>query len=545
MTGLNGVVDALNVKLVLLTGFTPGCCPRPLGHAPVLVFDLGASPDAVQGASRAVLEPGPRPALFRHPGYVTVLTCCRGRAKVRRKPDCVEFFGPAAAPQDRRPQTNAHQSRSCGYRVGDDLASLCSLALRMRAPVDAHPRQPNPEDKILSVPLPPRVAPLIPGPGQPPPPLQEDRCTTEPPAVPEAPVVLPGEPQDQAGPAPAEPPAYEGAASAAQGFRHNHEKVAAEAVGPPLPCVNVYPLPAYLPDDVLTNALQLYGKQYKLNGVSAVKMEMCKPVPNFPTIQGHRVMCEYRGMHWVCARCGDDGHMAIACTNPYCKRCGVFGHDTEGCMEECKRCSGRHGTRECFRRRSYVAAARGFPPANEPAPAHDQSSGQASSTGSMGTSGLQVLKPRSPLSTARKAPDYWDGDKTKENDAMSAATSDRTSADPSSNSPHVPHPSSDEQEVPTTEGTLDGVALTSPHANDESNAPPSHGSGRASNLDDMPIISSGRYVIPPDHAYVLPVTPTQASRRLRSTGRRARLLPRVRRSPALNDDIVHAHADDR
>ncbi|KAH7982261.1 hypothetical protein HPB52_003550 [Rhipicephalus sanguineus] len=84
---------------------------RSLGHAPVLVSNLGASPDAIQGASRAVLEPGPRPALFRHPGYVTMLTCCRGRAKVRRKPDCVDFFGPAAAPQDRRPQTQRRGSQ--------------------------------------------------------------------------------------------------------------------------------------------------------------------------------------------------------------------------------------------------------------------------------------------------------------------------------------------------------------------------------------------------------------------------------------------------
>ncbi|KAH6946245.1 hypothetical protein HPB50_012376 [Hyalomma asiaticum] len=111
----------------------------------------------------------------------------------------------------------------------------------------------------------------------------------------------------------------------AEGFRLNHEKVAVEAVGPPVTYVNVYRLPAYLPDDVLTNALQQYGKvksvtfatvatrQNKLNGVR-VKMEMSKPVPNFTTIQGHRVMCEYRGMRRVCVRCGDDGHMASVCT---------------------------------------------------------------------------------------------------------------------------------------------------------------------------------------------------------------------------------------
>ncbi|KAH7936467.1 hypothetical protein HPB52_023677 [Rhipicephalus sanguineus] len=325
----------------------------------------------------------------------------------------------------------------------------------------------------------------------------------------------------------------------AEGFRLNHEKVAVEAVGPPVTYVNVYRLPAYLPDDVLTNALQQYGKvrgvsfatvpsrQNKLNGVRVVKMEMCKPVPNFTTIQGHRVMCEYRGMRRVCARCGEDGHMATACTNPYCKRCGVFGHDTEGCSEECKRCGGRHGSRECFRRRSYVAAARGFPPASETALARDQSSGQASLTGSMGMSGLHVLKPRPPPSTPRKAPDYWDGDKTTENDAMSAATpssvpradqracaddsasatsdsditaispSDASSAKPSPNSSLAPHSSSDEQELPTTGAKLDGVESTSPLANDESNASASHGRGRASNLDETPIVSSGRYALPP------------------------------------------------
>ncbi|KAH7947666.1 hypothetical protein HPB52_015089 [Rhipicephalus sanguineus] len=65
-----------------------------LGHAPVLVSNLEASPVATHGAARAVPEPGPRPALFRHPGYVTVLMCCRGRAKVSRKPDHVDSSDP-------------------------------------------------------------------------------------------------------------------------------------------------------------------------------------------------------------------------------------------------------------------------------------------------------------------------------------------------------------------------------------------------------------------------------------------------------------------
>ncbi|KAH6932520.1 hypothetical protein HPB50_007080 [Hyalomma asiaticum] len=170
----------------------------------------------------------------------------------------------------------------------------------------------------------------------------------------------------------------------AEGFRLNHERVAVEAVGPPVTYVNVYRLPAYVPDDTLTHALQQYGKvrsvnfatvasrQNKLNGVRVVKIEISRPVPNFATIQGHRVMFEYRGMRLVCARCGEDGHMATACSSPYCKRCGPFGHETEGCEEDGKRCGGRHGTRECFRRRSYVAAARGFPPINDNAPNREQ-----------------------------------------------------------------------------------------------------------------------------------------------------------------------------
>ncbi|KAH7973275.1 hypothetical protein HPB52_023340 [Rhipicephalus sanguineus] len=114
----------------------------------------------------------------------------------------------------------------------------------------------------------------------------------------------------------------------AEGFKLNHEKVAVEAVGPPITYVNVYRLPAYLPDDVLTNALRQYGKvksvtfatvatrQNKLNGVRVVKIEISKPVPNFITIQGHRVMFEYRGMRRVCARCGDNGRMATSYTTP-------------------------------------------------------------------------------------------------------------------------------------------------------------------------------------------------------------------------------------
>ncbi|KAH7961432.1 hypothetical protein HPB52_009050 [Rhipicephalus sanguineus] len=188
----------------------------------------------------------------------------------------------------------------------------------------------------------------------------------------------------------------------AEGFRVNNERVAVEAVGPPLP---------YIPDEILNNDLSQYGtvksvtfatvasRQNKLNGVRVVKMEMCRPVPNFTTIAGHRVMCEYRGMRRVCVRCGDVGHMATACSTEYCKRCGTFGHDTVGCEAECKRCGGRHGTKECFRKRSYVAAAHGFPPSNS-----DQASRTAPPNAPASSSGLQVLKPRTHPPSPKKGP---------------------------------------------------------------------------------------------------------------------------------------------
>ncbi|KAH6931926.1 hypothetical protein HPB50_001664 [Hyalomma asiaticum] len=149
-------------------------------------------------------------------------------------------------------------------------------------------------------------------------------------------------------------------------------------------------------------------------------MEMNILVPNFATIQGHRVMFEYRGMRRVCARCGEDGHVATACSSSYCKRCGTFGHETEGCEEECKRCGGRHGTRECFRRRSYVAAARGFPPINDNAPNREQVREPSSPEAVASTSGLQVLKPRS-TPAAKRAPSYWDGEGADESDATGTA----------------------------------------------------------------------------------------------------------------------------
>ncbi|KAH7934464.1 hypothetical protein HPB51_029167 [Rhipicephalus microplus] len=118
-------------------------------------------------------------------------------------------------------------------------------------------------------------------------------------------------------------------------------------------------------------------------------------------------MCEYRGMHRVCARCNAPGHMATACAAAYCKRCGVFGHDTEGCVEECKICGGRPGIRECFRKRTYLAAARGLPTETRPVTCNDHPSTSRPSTGTKQTSGLQVLRPRTQPHTTTNIPDHW------------------------------------------------------------------------------------------------------------------------------------------
>lgn len=112
----------------------------------------------------------------------------------------------------------------------------------------------------------------------------------------------------------------------------------------------------------------------------------------------------------ACARGADTSDMASACTAQDCKRCGTFGHETEGCDAECKRCGGRHGTRKCFRMRSYVVAARGFQSANEISPSSSQINRPPSPNASASASGLQVLKPRTPPSTTMTVPNYWDSE---------------------------------------------------------------------------------------------------------------------------------------
>lgn len=263
----------------------------------------------------------------------------------------------------------------------------------------------------------------------------------------------------------------------AEGFEVNGARVPVEAVGPPVTYVNVYRYPAFLSDEALSNALAQFGKvkgisfatlatrQTKLNGVRVVKIEMCRPVPNFITIAGHKVMCEYRGMRRVCARCGEVGHMATACTTAYCKRCGTFGHDTEGCSADCKRCGGHHGTRECFRKRSYASAARGFPSLSESASSHSQSSGPASARAT-NSPRMQVLTSRSASRTTER------GSPSGDRDLDSDLTSGSGMGDPSASEGERPG-SFDETTTRSTETESSDIETGSAQSSPPKPPPPS------------------------------------------------------------------------
>ncbi|KAM7310828.1 uncharacterized protein ISCGN_007736 [Ixodes scapularis] len=92
-----------------------------------------------------------------------------------------------------------------------------------------------------------------------------------------------------------------------------------------------------------------------MTGTRVVKVEMTKTISNFISIQGHRVMVDYRGMRRVCSKCGQEGHIGPACKTPRCDRCAVFGHSTAGCTEPCQRCGHAHATVDCAQRKTYAA----------------------------------------------------------------------------------------------------------------------------------------------------------------------------------------------
>ncbi|KAG0424150.1 hypothetical protein HPB47_000101 [Ixodes persulcatus] len=106
-------------------------------------------------------------------------------------------------------------------------------------------------------------------------------------------------------------------------------------------------LPTYFPEEGLAQVIGQYGKAKAVGhgtfrdgpGIRTrtrvVKMDMFKPVPKFISVQGHRVMVDYRGLRRVCSRCGKEGHFGHVCKTPHCDRCGLFDHAKEGCTTPC------------------------------------------------------------------------------------------------------------------------------------------------------------------------------------------------------------------
>lgn len=90
-------------------------------------------------------------------------------------------------------------------------------------------------------------------------------------------------------------------------------------------------------------------------GTRYIKMEMKldNPLPNFLRIAGQRATFEYRGVRRVCRRCNLEGHYKAQCTTPHCERCATFGHATNGCTSDCRRCGGAHATVDCTARKLY------------------------------------------------------------------------------------------------------------------------------------------------------------------------------------------------
>ncbi|KAL1415283.1 hypothetical protein MTO96_029553 [Rhipicephalus appendiculatus] len=167
--------------------------------------------------------------------------------------------------------------------------------------------------------------------------------------------------------------------------------------------------------------------------------------------------------------------------------------------------------------RSYVAAARGYPPSNANPSNKNQSGDSATTSARESTSGLQVLKPKFPPPTSKKAPNYWENKGVEESDDTRAALTPPTpaavaldSADDSGSAGRDgdltagsgPEPSSavssrdsrpasqtesEEQQVPKTEGRPDSDAHALPRVDDESFAPFPPAISRAAKPDDTPI----------------------------------------------------------
>ncbi|KAH7958797.1 hypothetical protein HPB49_005172 [Dermacentor silvarum] len=143
--------------------------------------------------------------------------------------------------------------------------------------------------------------------------------------------------------------------------------------------VRVFGYPSDLPDQALSEGLQVFGKVLGISeecvpgfpsvgtGNRRIRMEMARPVPNLLRVGDRVIQCEYEGVARLCRRCNLEGHHAVACETPKCVRCEQFGH--ESCDAACVRCGGDHAVSSCPVR-TYSSVASGSEPqpsASEPA----------------------------------------------------------------------------------------------------------------------------------------------------------------------------------
>lgn len=143
--------------------------------------------------------------------------------------------------------------------------------------------------------------------------------------------------------------------------------------------VRVFGYPSDLPDQALSEGLQVFGKVLGISeehvpgfpsvgtGNRRIRMEMARPVPNLLRVGDRVIQCEYEGVARLCRRCNLEGHHAVACETPKCVRCEQFGH--ESCDAACVRCGGDRAVSSCPVR-TYSSVASGSEPqpsASEPA----------------------------------------------------------------------------------------------------------------------------------------------------------------------------------
>ncbi|KAM7296306.1 mucin-7-like [Ixodes scapularis] len=152
-----------------------------------------------------------------------------------------------------------------------------------------------------------------------------------------------------------------------------NQSVSVVPTGPEVTNVTCLFLPTFVSNDQLVQALAPYGKVIDVSyatyhrtatvktGTRFIRIEMkeANPLPNFLRVAGHRATFDYRGLKRVCRHCRQEGNVRAQCTTGYWDHCGVFGHPTEGCTANCRRCGGTYATVDSRAKRSYSSMVAG------------------------------------------------------------------------------------------------------------------------------------------------------------------------------------------